>query len=61
MFNEYDEDSDDIYMKVMKKTMMVIPIMVVSDLKIIQKTLLFPKIRCYIFCCCLPDLFIMIA
>ena len=57
MFNEYDEDSDDIYMKVMKKTMMVIPIMVVSDLKIIQKTL----IRRYIFCCCLPDFFIMIA
>ena len=57
MFNEYDEDSDDIYMTVMKKTMMVIPIMVVSDLKIIQKTL----IRRYIFCCCLPDFFIMIA
>ena len=36
MFNTYDEDSDDnIYMKVMKVTMMMVPIMMISDLKII--------------------------
>ena len=36
MFNTYDEDSDDnIYMKVMKVTMIMVPIMMISDLKII--------------------------
>ena len=41
-----------IYMKVVKLTTMMVPIMIISDLKIIQKTLLWR----YIFCCCLPGL-----
>ena len=55
MINKYDETVTAIYMKVMKVTIMMVPIVMISDLKIIYYYFSqCDAIRGYISCCCLP-------